>query len=89
MDTRTTVPPTPSVHERFPALSQRVGPAEYNYEHFRTKHLLRDVRRTTRESGVQPGALAPDFELPVVGGNTLRLSSLRGRPVLLHFGSFT
>ncbi len=34
----------------------------------------------------QPGDLAPDFELPRTGANgTLRLSSLRGSWVLLHF----
>ncbi len=36
-----------------------------------------------------PGEVAPDFKLPRAGGGTLRLSELRGRPVLLHFGSFT
>jgi len=33
----------------------------------------------------QPGESAPDFELPGVDGTTTRLSSLRGRWVLLHF----
>jgi len=36
------------------------------------------------------GDLAPDFELPVARGEgRTRLSSLRGRPVALIFGSFT
>jgi len=36
------------------------------------------------------GDLAPDFELPAANGDgRVRLSSLRGRPVALIFGSFT
>ncbi|MBA2362795.1 MAG: redoxin domain-containing protein, partial [Chloroflexia bacterium] len=39
--------------------------------------------------GIQPGEAAPDFELPQAGGGQLRLSDLRGKPVLLHFGSYS
>lgn len=52
--------------------------------------------RLDRESRIAPvGATAPDFELellPVRGdrsGKTVRLSSLRGKPVALAFGSYT
>ncbi len=62
---------------------------EYNYEHFRREHLLHDVQRTLEKSGIAPGTVAPDFELPQVGGGTLRLSDLRGQPSLLHFGSYS
>jgi len=61
----------------------------YNYERFRTRHLLSDVQGTMERRGIQPGEPAPDFGLAVVGGGALRLSDLVGRPVLLHFGSFT
>ena len=74
---------------RSTALAEKEPPAEYNYEHFRTKHLLQDARRTLRKEGVLPGQTAPDFELPKAGGGSLRLSELRGRPALLHFGSYT
>lgn len=60
----------------------------YNYEHFRTQHFLYDVKATIAGHGVQPGDLAPDFSLPATEG-TLRLSELRGKPVVLHFGSPT
>lgn len=33
----------------------------------------------------QTGQTAPDFELPRSGGGSLRLSSLRGKPVVLYF----
>jgi len=33
----------------------------------------------------EPGSFAPDFELPKDGGGTVRLSNLRGRPVVLYF----
>jgi len=34
---------------------------------------------------ITPGQLAPDFELEDVEGNRVRLSDLRGKPVLLAF----
>jgi len=87
----------PHVAERFAALAARgehEPPGEYNFRHFRTRHLARDARRTLTDRGVRPGEPAPDFELPRVGGGAIRLSALLhgsdgGRPVLLHFGSFS
>lgn len=61
----------------------------YNFEHFRTKHLLSDLQATQEQRGIAPGAMAPDFELPRVEGERVRLSELRDKPTLLHFGSFT
>ena len=34
---------------------------------------------------IEEGRPAPDFELPTDAGDRLRLSSLRGRPVVLYF----
>jgi hypothetical protein len=62
---------------------------EYNYEHFRPKHLLADIWKTIRAEGLQPGAEAPDFEMETTEGDRVRLSEMRGRPVALRFGSFT
>ena len=62
---------------------------EYNYEHFRPKHLLADLLKTIRGEGIGPGEMAPDFELESTEGEGLRLSDLRGRPAVLRFGSFT
>ncbi len=62
---------------------------EYNYEHFRTWHFLADVQQTIKGGGVQPGQQAPDFELEATEGGRVRLSTLRGRPIVLHFGSVT
>ncbi len=75
--------------QRFVTLKDKLSNEEYNFEHFRTKHLLSDAQATIEKRGIQPGEVAPDFELPRVGGGTLRLSDMRGKPVLLHFGSFT
>lgn len=36
-------------------------------------------------AGLDKGSEAPDFELPRDGGGTLRLSALRGKPVVLYF----
>ena len=71
-------------------LRQPTMPAgRYNFRHFRLKHVLADAQRTIARHGIQPGTPAPDFTLPRVGGGSLRLGELRGRPVLLHFGSFS
>lgn len=61
----------------------------YNYEHFWLKHLLADLWRTAKGEGVQPGSEAPDFEMESTEGERVRLSELRGQPVLLHLGSAT
>ncbi len=80
---------TPDVKHQFATLDEKVSLDDYNFEHFRTKHFLRDGKRTVMNRGIQPGEMAPDFELPRVGGGSLRLSELRDKPVLLHFGSFS
>ena len=75
---------------RFAALERSEPTADYNFRHFRTKHLVQDGQRTVAAQGIGAGELAPDFELPRAdGAGSLRLSDLRGRPVLLHFGSFS
>ena len=63
--------------------------SNYNFQRFPRYVLWADALRTIRRIGVRPGEYAPDFELPRSDGNFLRLSSLRGRPVVLHFGSYT
>ncbi len=80
---------TQDVTDRFAALDERTPFFDYNYEHFRTKHLAEDGMRTLNDHGILPGEVAPDFELLRAGGGSLRLGDLRGRPVLLHFGSFS
>ena len=88
----------PDPKRRTPELTSLGGPrpeggglqlSEYNYEHFRPKHLLADVWKTIRGEGLQPGAQAPDFEMETTEGGQIRLSGLRGKPVVLRFGSFT
>lgn len=77
--------------ERFVAVPPRDredAPA-YNVDHVRTRHLLDDAKRTLADRGVRPGELAPDFALPRGDGGELRLSDLRGAPVLLHCGSLS
>lgn len=61
----------------------------YNYVHFRTKHFVTDLVKSVRGEGIAPGAEAPDFNLPSTTGERIRLRDLRGRPVVLHFGSPT
>jgi hypothetical protein len=61
----------------------------YNYRHFRTGHLIADAMGTWRLRGVQPGERAPSVELPDAHGQPWSLTAQRGRPVLLHFGSYS
>ena len=73
----------------FAALAENEPPAAYNFDHFRTEHLVADAWRTLTNRGILPGEPAPDFALPRADGGPLLLADLRGRPVLLHFGSYT
>jgi cytochrome oxidase Cu insertion factor (SCO1/SenC/PrrC family) len=77
------------VEKRFLNLDESEKSDNYNFEHFKTKILLHDVQRTIEARGIEPGAIAPDFELPQVGGDSFRLSDLRGKPTILHFGSYS
>jgi len=77
------------IERRFNTLEEKKKTEDYNFAHFKTSILLEDGQRTVEARGILPGELAPDFELPQVGGETLRLSDLRGRPTILHFGSFS
>ena len=89
MSTATELEQAPDAAEVFARTEATLPVEEYNFEHFRTRHLLTDLEGTATTRGIQPGELAPDFELPTADGGTLRLSDLRGEVVLLHFGSAT
>jgi hypothetical protein len=60
----------------------------YNYESFDFASEGTELVRWLRE-GPAIGEPAPDFELADLDGNRIRLSHLRGRPVVLEFGSYT
>lgn len=77
------------VTERFASMPAAKKSGDYNFEHFKTRILLEDSQRTWEARGIPAGEPAPDFELDKVGGGSLRLSELRGQPVLLHFGSYS
>ncbi|MEJ7849401.1 MAG: hypothetical protein WKF92_15070 [Pyrinomonadaceae bacterium] len=77
------------VTDRIQHLETRKSSEEYNFEHFTTGILIEDAKRTFTADGICAGEIAPDFELAKVGGGTLRLSELRGSPVLMHFGSYS
>ena len=58
---------------------------EYNFDAspYLTEPFL-DFRNTMRA-----GEMALDFTLPALDGDTVTLSDLRGKPVLIEFGSIT
>ncbi len=64
-------------------------PRDYNFRHFRMRHMAAELLRTLRCDGVRPGRQAPDFDLESTRGDRVRLHELRGQPVLLHFVSYT
>ena len=78
-----------TVTERFDTMENRLGVEEYNYYHFSRKYAMMDIRGTIEKRGIGPGCPAPDFELENTEGNLVRLSSLRGKPVVLRFSSIT
>ncbi len=63
--------------------------SDFNFRHFRMRHMAAELIRTQRCDGVLPGQEAPDFELATTRGERLRLRDLRGRPALVHFVSYT
>lgn len=72
--------------ERTERLIDRLDPsADFNFEHFRMRHMLAELLRP----GLPPGTEAPDLELPSTDGTQHQLSALGGQPVLLHFVSYT
>ncbi len=61
---------------------------EYNYESF--SFTLDNLGiQSWRELAPGLGEVAPDFALEDLEGRSVRLSELRGRPVVLEFGSYT
>ena len=48
-----------------------------------------DVLWTHFTTVVHAGDRAPDFTLPTLDGNQVALSRLRGKPVMVEFGSTT
>jgi peroxiredoxin len=54
-----------------------------------TRSTPEQLRWLEPQRGPDVGAEAPDFELMDLEGNTVSLKSLRGKPVVLRFGSYT
>ena len=58
---------------------------EYNYDIWRPSQaefqLLKEIHHA--------GDVAPDFTLPLLDGGELSLSDLKGKPVVMEFGSIT
>lgn len=81
---------TPSADADAPELVERLDPPDdFNFEHFRMRHMAAELLRTYHRSGIAPGSEAPPFDLEATDGTRLRLTDLRGKPVLLHFVSYT
>lgn len=54
------------------------------------REAMKKMMQGNREGKLKPGDPAPDFTLKLRGAEkTVQLSSLRGKPVVLVFGSYT
>jgi hypothetical protein len=74
------------VRGRSVRLIELLDPIEdFNFRHFRMRHMVAELLRV----GLRPGCDAPEFELTSTDGKRVRLTDLWGRPVLLHFVSYT
>ncbi len=60
----------------------------YNYPAY-SWDLETDELARWLADGPRTGEMAPDFELTDLDGTTVRLSNLRGRPVVIEFGSYS
>ena len=58
---------------------------DYNYD---ASPYLKEPHQEFRNI-MRAGEVAQDFTLPMLDGGSLTLSELRGRPVLIEFGSIT
>jgi len=83
----TVAPPSTSLSRR--AVEWLDPPEDFNFRHFRMRHMLAELLRGAADHVVVPGQPAPDFALEGARGERVRLLDLRGRPVLLHFVSYT
>lgn len=72
-----------------PGEPRELSVEEYNYRRFSAGQFLKEARQSAHGWGLEPGAEAPDFELPRVQGGMVTLRALRGMPVLLRFTSYT
>jgi peroxiredoxin len=63
-------------------------PSQYNYEHFSFALEPGEFERWLA-NGPALGAAAPEFRLSDVSGVDHHLADLRGRPVVIEFGSYT
>lgn len=78
-----------TVLDRFERQAGKPPVDVYNYGRFRATHVWTDARRSLASEGIAPGEVAPPFVLPRAEGGQLALEQLRGKPVLLRFGSPT
>ena len=70
--------------ESFSKLMMHVGPAPFLLFPFES------MWKSARAGRLKVGDTAPDFTLPLLDrSNSVTLSSLRGQPVVLVFGSYT
>ena len=64
-------------------------PSDFNFRHFRVRHMAAELIRTLHSDGVLPGQQAPNFDLATTRGERVLLCDLRGQPVLVHLVSYT
>jgi peroxiredoxin len=73
---------TPEQREMWESVGQAID--------LRPEGMGGNLRTSLRpDEGPEVGAPAPDFSLPDLGGKTVTLKSLRGKPTVVEFGSYS
>lgn len=69
----------------FNYISDQTGTDSDDYEDMGDTFQQAETNLPEEDRGIEPGETAPDFEMETLNGDTIKLSDLRGKKVILNF----